>query len=640
VGRGTAQLSRPAPALAGLCATLLPPEDGGPDPDRLSRAVSQFLDRQPWPVALSARSGAKGLDLASRMTAAAPLAERPPEERAELWQRLAHLGPVGLGLDALKALVLLVHGADAAAGSAAAAANASAPARPDAEMDVTASSHWPSWSRADVVVVGSGAGGAMVARTLARAGATVLVLEEGRRHTVDEFRSGRPLDRFTSLYRDGGATAALGRPPVMLPIGRGVGGTTLVNSGTCYRTPERVLQRWHDEAGLAWADPSSFATALDEVWDLLQVASVPDAVMGRNGALALAGAEALGWRAAPLQRNAPGCGGCCQCAIGCPRNAKFGTHLNALPQACAAGARIVADARVERVLVDGGRATGVLARRADGTLFTVRADAVVVSAGATETPPLLRRSGVGRHPRLGRNLAVHPAVGVYGRFAEPVVSWRGVLQSAGIEEFHEAEGILIEATATPPGMGTMELPGVGKELLAELAGAERLASLGAMVADRPVGAVHGRRRAVLRYDLHRDDGRRLVRAIGLMSRVLLAAGATEVLTGIATHPRVSSPEQLDEALSQADPRRMHVAAFHPCGTAAAGADRERFPVDPTGALRGVERLWVADAAALPGCAEVNPQVTIMAVASVLARGIAASLGTTSGARREKEVSSR
>jgi choline dehydrogenase-like flavoprotein len=627
VERGPAQLTGGrARALAGLCATLLPAEEGGPDSAALSAALSEFLSRQPALVARAVTGGALGLELCSLAGSGRSLCHRPAAERAALWRWL-HRGPLGLGLDGLKALVVLVHGAGAAAGLTAAAATDGEAARPDAVLDVTPASDWPAWSRADAVVVGSGAGGALAARTLAGAGMSVVVLEEGRRHGVEEFRTTAPLERFAGLYRDGGATAALGRPPVMVPIGRGVGGTTLVNSGTCYRTPAAVLERWRHGAGLAWADPEAFAPALDEVWALLQVGAVPASVMGRNGALALAGARALGWRSGPLMRNAPGCGGCCQCAIGCPRNAKFGVHLNALPQACRAGARIVAEARVVRLVVERGRATGVLARRPDGTLFTVRAGAaVVVSAGATETPPLLRRSGLGRHPHLGRNLAVHPAVGVSGQFDAPVVAWQGVLQSAAVEEFHETDGILVEATATPPGMGSMELPGVGRELLDALDDAGHQATLGAMVADRPVGRVMGRGRPLLYYDLHPADGRRLVRAVGIMGRVLFAAGATEVLTGVPARPRVHSPAELDEAVAVAEPRHMHVAAFHPCGTAAAGADPSRFPLTPRGALRGVGGLWVLDASTLPGCAEVNPQVTIMAVALTLSRALAVELG--------------
>jgi len=630
VDRGTAQLIGSG-ALAGLCATVLPPECGGPEPAALSGALGDFLARQPAAVSVPVRLGALGLEAASVLSGGRRLTRRSPDERAQLWRRLAGFPSVGLGLEGLKALVLLVHGADEAAEAIRLSATHTPPVRPDAALDVTPAIDWPSRTAVDAVVIGSGAGGATVARTLARAGMSVLVVEEGRRHPVEEFRTRHPLERFASLYRDGGATAAMGRPPVMLPVGRGVGGTTLVNSGTCYRTPQAVLRRWRDHAGLGWADPERFAAALDEVWEMLSVAPVPAGVMGRNGELALAGASALGWRAGPISRNAPGCGGCCQCAIGCPRNAKFGVHLNALPQACAAGARILSEARVERVVVEEGRATGVVARRHDGSALLVDAEVVVVSAGATETPPLLRRSGVGGHRRLGRNLAVHPAAGVAGRFGETVESWRGVLQSAAVEEFHESDGILVEATATPPGMGTMELPGVGAELLEELAGAVNLAWLGAMVADRPVGTVYGRRRSFIRYDLDPGDGRRLLRAIGIMGRVLFAAGAEEVLTGISRRPRVSSPRQLDEALAAAELRHLHVAAFHPCGTCAAGADPGRFPADVDGAVRGVQRLWVADASVLPGCAEVNPQVTIMAVALSLANGIAARYGASAAA---------
>lgn len=631
MGRGPAQLSPQgaalrAHALAGLCATVLPREEGGPDAGALARQLDAFLGRQPLAVSLAARGGALALEAASVIGAGGRLAGRPADERAALWRQLGRRPAVEMALEGLKALVLLVHGAGQAAPEIRASSVRTPPARPDAELDVTPAGEWPARAGADVVVVGSGAGGAVVARTLARAGMSVVVVEEGRRHGVEEFRDTHPLERFLSLYRDGGTTAALGRPPVMLPVGRAVGGTTVVNSGTCYRTPTPVLRRWRDQAGLEWADPDAFAGALDEVWDMLRVAPVPPGVMGRNGELALAGARALGWRAGPITRNAPGCGGCCQCAIGCPRNAKFGVHLNALPDACSAGARIVAEARVERVVVERGTATGVLARRPDGTPFVVDAPVVVVSAGATETPLLLRRSGLGGHRRLGANLAVHPAVGVAGRFEEPVVAWRGVLQSAAIEEFHASDGILVEATATPPGMGSMELPGVGGELLRQLEGADRLAWLGAMVADRPVGAVHGRRRALVRYDLDAADGRRLVRAVGVMGRALFAAGASEVLTGIPGHAVVGSPRQLDQALAGAERRRLHVAAFHPCGTAAAGADPGRFPVDEHGQLRGVEGVWVADASVLPGCAEVNPQVTIMAVALTLAGTIAAGRG--------------
>jgi hypothetical protein len=513
----------------------------------------------------------------------------------------------------LKSLVLLVAGTNAAAPDLLKRSLAVEPARPDAAMDVTPSKEWPGRVYCDAIVIGSGAGGAMTARTLARAGLDVVVVEEGRRFSVEEFRTRHPLERFSALYRDAGGTIALGRPPVLLPIGRGVGGTTLVNSGTCYRTPDRVLRRWRDTAGIEWADPDGFAPQLDEVEATLRVATQPLDVIGRNAELALEGAKALGWSAAPLRRNAPGCAGSCQCAIGCPRNAKFGVHLNALPQACEAGARILSEARVVRIEHTGGKVDGIVAARPDGSRIELRAPKVFVAAGASETPPLLRRSGLGKHPQLGRNLALHPAVSVAGRFEEKVTAWEGVLQSVGIERFHENEGILIEATSTPPGMGSFALPGQGRELLTELRGADHLAMVGAMVADSPSGRVHGRRRALVTYGLSEGDAARLKRAIEVLSELLFAAGAREVLTGLARRPRASSLEELKEGLAELDTRELHLAAFHPTGTARAGADPGLNPVDETGRLRGAQGVWVVDASIVPSSPQVNPQVTIMAM---------------------------
>lgn len=609
------------PGGRGLCAALLPPEAGGPVPAELAAAVEAYAARLPPPARHGLRAGVVGLQAMSVATTGRRLERLPVDRREAVLERLAARPATAHAVEGLKAIVLLVSGASERAAEMLAAAASHPVARPDGAIEVTPSSSWPDASTADVVVVGSGAGGAMAARTLARAGRRVVMVEEGRRWSVEEFRSGHPLDRFAELYRDAGATFALGRPPVVLPIGRGVGGSTLVNSGTCYPTPDHVLARWRDDWGVKLADPDRFGPYLADVDRTLQVAPVPAEVMGRNGELLLAGAARLGWKAGPLLRNAPGCGGCCQCSIGCPRNAKLGVHLNALPEASAAGARVVSEARAVRVLVDGGRVTGVELRRPDRSRFTVRAPAVVVAAGTTETPPLLQRSGLARHPQLGRNLALHPAVGAAGRFAEPVVAWRGVLQSAAVEQFHRSEGILVEATSTPPGMGSMILPGHGRPLVAAVAGADHLATLGAMVADAPSGRVQGGRRTVIRYDLARDDGRRLLRSIEVMGRVLFAAGAVEVLTGIPTAPVVHSVDELEQAVAGGRPRQLHVAAFHPTGTARMGADDQRAPVDPEGRLRGVDGVWVADGSVLPTCPEVNPQVSIMAMALAVADGM-------------------
>jgi GMC oxidoreductase len=607
-------------SLASFGTALLPEEHGGPSPRVLVDRVDRYLARMPSTSRLALRAGLLSVGAASYLTTGRSMSRLSPNQREQVLRRLAAISPeAGAAVEAMKVIVLLANGADTYAPELLARAQKHDVARPDAALTITPSTESPSVVAADAVVVGSGAGGAMAARTLARAGLGVVVLEEGRRWTVEEFRSTHPIDRYAGLYRGAGATVALGRPSVVLPVGRAVGGTTVVNSGTCFRPPKAVQRRWRDEFGLGIADPDRLAGHLDDVERTLQVAPVPLDIMGRNGRLLLDAATSLSWHAAPIPRNAPGCEGCCQCAIGCPRNAKFGVHLNALPQACAAGARIVSQARVERVLHRHGRARGVRARRPDGTALDVLADTVIVAAGATETPGLLRRSGIGTHPRIGRNLALHPAIMLAGRFDDDVVAWRGVLQSAAVHEFHESDGVLIEATSTPPGMGSMVLPGYGAELLSWLDRAPQVATFGAMVADRGVGSVSSvRGETLVRYTIDRADIAKLLVALEAMGRLLFAAGAVEVLTGLPGAPTVTSLPALQEVLRSSNPRSLHLAAFHPTGTAAAGADEQRCPVDEHGRLRGVDGVWVADASILPSSPEVNPQLSIMALALAVA----------------------
>src|SRR5262249_20283082 len=160
---------------------------------------------------------------------------------------------------------------------------------------------------------------------------------------------------------------------IALPLGRAVGGTTVINSGTCFRPPAPVAQAWHEEHGLGLADPEHLEPRLADVEATIGVAPAPLDVLRRNGELSLDGAAALGWQAAPLRRNAPGCRGACQCAIGCPNNAKGGVHLNALPQACEAGARIVSELHVRRLTVADGCATGIEGRSSDGRRIRIAA---------------------------------------------------------------------------------------------------------------------------------------------------------------------------------------------------------------------------------------------------------------------------
>ncbi|EUA05661.1 FAD binding domain protein [Mycobacterium kansasii 824] len=611
-------------AVAAFGTALLPPEHGGPAPAQFVERVGRYVEQLPATQRFAVRAGVLSLAAASYLTTGRSLPRLNPADRARVLGRIAAVGPdMGAAVEGLKAIVLLANGADAYADELLARAQGHDPARPDAALTVTSSTDSPAVVTTDAVIVGSGAGGAMAARTLARAGLGVVVLEEGRRWTVEEFRTTHPIDRYAGLYRGAGATIALGRPSVVLPMGRAVGGTTVVNSGTCFRPPDAVQRRWRHEFGLDLADPDRLACHLDEVERTLQVAPAPLDIMGRNGNLLLDAATALGWRAAPIPRNAPGCGGCCQCAIGCPRNAKFGVHLNALPQACAAGARIVS-------------------RRAwNGCCTSTDAPAACAPAGPTaprstcwQTPsssppaPPRRRcccgaavlaaipgsaepraapGDDGRRPVRRRRVRLARSVAKCGGPRVPRIR-RGADRGDGHATGHGLDGLsrLRRRTARLAGSG-----GSGRYLRCD----------GCRPGRGSVRSVRGE--ALVRYDIARADIAKLRVAMEAIGRLLFEAGAAEVLTGLPGATTVTSLPELREAVRRSDPASLHLAAFHPTGTAAAGADPQICPVDPTGRLRGVDGVWVADASILPSCAEVNPQVSIMALALAVADQIVA-----------------
>jgi choline dehydrogenase-like flavoprotein len=483
-------------------------------------------------------------------------------------------------------------------------------------------------TRVDVIVVGSGAGGATVACYLAEAGLDVAVLEEGPHVTSADFQ-GPMLDRFQRMCRDNGTTQVWGTPPIPLPLGRVVGGTTVVNSGTCFRAPEKVLHRWETEFGIEDADPNALASHYSEIEDFLNVRPVPWPLLGPNGRVAHAGAKALGYSGGPLLRNIADCHGCGQCAFGCPTDAKQAMHISFLPRAQHAGARIYSNCRVDRIVIDNGRATGVVASLAtpEGSRGRVRFDAshVVVCAGAIHTPVLLMGSGVAdRADQTGRNLRIHPATGVGGFFDGDHAFWKGTLQSYYIDEFFDSHEIMFEATTTVPSIGAGSMPGIGAKAMNALGRFGDLATLGFYVSDTSKGRV--RRlpsgEAFPTYRLNVLDTTRMAFALATGAEILLAAGAREVHVGLPGIDSISAREDLEQVRTRRiRPEHLRLTAFHPMGTARMGSDPDAAVVDPFGRHHATDNLWVADASVFPTCVGVNPQMTIMAFAKRTAEAL-------------------
>jgi len=483
---------------------------------------------------------------------------------------------------------------------------------------------------ADVCVIGAGAGGAVLAAELAEGGADVVVLEQGPSHDPDTFTA-RPPQMLARLYREAGQTLTLGTPPIVLPLGSGLGGTTLVNSGTCFRTPPHVLDRWRADFGLP-LDSETLDRCFDRVERALSVSEVTPELAGRNAAVSLRGAAALGWSHGYLRRNARGCVGSGVCAFGCPTSAKQHTGITYVPRAEAAGARILTGVTVRRIEVRSGRVHavhGVHGRRADGQRaeqIEVRAPRVVLAAGTIHTPLLLAANRLGAESgQLGRNLSVHPATAAFALMDEVVDMAKGVPQSFYIDQW-ASDGIMFEGIAGPPSYAAASLPLQGERHAQAMRSYRHLAQLGLMVSDSSRGRVRavagrlgrgrmgarvGRGRMgapLITYDLDAADLSRFRTGLQHMRELFLSAGAREVYLPV---PDGVAPERVRA-------KDLRLMAFHPLGTARADADPRSGVVDGDLRLHGLDGLYVADGSVVPSSLGVNPQITIMALATRLA----------------------
>lgn len=473
--------------------------------------------------------------------------------------------------------------------------------------------------RCDVVVVGSGAAGASAARVLAERGLDVVVLERGPFHNAADY-STDPVAALGSLYREAGMTFCEGRPTIPLPVGRCVGGTTVINSGTCLRPPGAVMTRWREHHGIEWApDLDAEFAAVERA---LGVSPVDPLRCGRNASLCRAGAEALGWRNGPLRRNAPGVTCCSSCPIGCAIDAKLAMHVSELPRAVAAGARLFAETTVERVLVERGGAVGV-----SGRGYEIRADAVVLAAGALGTPELLLAQGLLSGSRaVGRNLRVHPVSWVGAYFEEPVRGWEGVMQGWSVDAFSDRR-LFLEATATPVAFSSAHVGGVGAELQERIAGYEHIAVIGVHLSERASGRVTLDRRGRLRihHHLSGNDAQTLRFGIARAAEIHVAAGAREVYPQIA-HLGALSGDELDRIeRTRVRPTQLRLEAYHPMGTARMDADARRGVVAASGEAHDLPGLYVADSSIFPTSPGVNPMLTVMACARRVAGQLASRL---------------
>lgn len=484
----------------------------------------------------------------------------------------------------------------------------------------------------EVLVVGSGPGGAVVAKELAEAGRDVVLLEEGPPFGADDFRqeAGESMRR---TLRGGGSRATRGNAylPTMQAIA--LGGGSLVNSAICARPPASALDGWTEKSGVeisrAALDPH-----LERVERFLFAGPTPTDVQGERNLRFKRGCDALGLSSEPTYRNVKACKGSGECFTGCRNGAKQSTDVSYVPAAIRAGARVYTSVRAERVVAGGRRVTGVRGHVVEpfswreGHAVEIGAEAVVLAAGCMQTPVILQKSQLCADSGwVGKDLQLHPGLAIMAIYDEPIDPWRGATQGYHSLHFIE-EHIKLEVLWSPPAVLAARLPGIGHDYQHQLLQYDRMAPFDVIIAaERSRGAVRARRAGWdpdITFHLHDDDVALLQRGLGILSDICWASGATGILPGIHGVPDLITTREGAEVLRTKKLVAADTisAANHAFGTTRMSRRPEDGVVDEHGRCHGLDNLYVADTGIFPGSPAVNPMLTCMALADRIARGIA------------------
>jgi choline dehydrogenase-like flavoprotein len=482
---------------------------------------------------------------------------------------------------------------------------------------------------ADVVVVGTGAAGAIVGNRMAAKGREVMMLEAGKHVDPSEFSEDESA-QFATLYADGGMQMSTDARFQVLQ-GRCVGGSTVVNNAVCFDLPEHVLERWNDGNGLdAGLDETELAAAFARLRDFVPIDRMSSSRTLAGGAVKFReGIEALGLDRSGhfdmVEANINDCLGCGYCNIGCPFGRKLSALDYALPKAQAEfgdGVSIYSECAVEKLTPQNGGSAEVECRLSDGRRLRVGANTVVVSAGAISSSLILQRSNLGG-PNAGRGLSWNLGAPMTAEFDEKLDSYAGLQISHYLRPPGD-DGLVLETWFNPVGAQALFMPGWFRDHFRNMRRYDRMACTGSVVGTRPGARVSldWRGRMKLRYEPHPDDLRRLVAGLKLAGRIYLAAGAKKAMATTFRYLPYTSPEALDDLDTQIrDNTDIQLHTSHPQGGNAISASSAKGVVDPDFRVQGAPGVYVCDASVFPAAITVNPQLTVMALADYAAERI-------------------
>lgn len=487
---------------------------------------------------------------------------------------------------------------------------------------------------ADVVIVGTGAGGAMAAAELAGRGAKVVALEEGPSVDLSEMTQREP-EMMAKLYQERGGRYTSDQAILVLG-GRCLGGSTVHNLNLCKRTPPEILDVWARKHRVTGCTTEDLAPVFAAVEAQLSVSEIPARDRNTNNRLLERGLRTLAWRGGPVRHNRVGCQGSGFCELGCPYNAKENATKVLLPLAEEHEAQVLSDAQVQRVLHDGHRARGVRATVLDPAgkpvgRLDVRARAVVLAGSAIGSAVVAGRSRLpDPYRQLGLGLRLHPGTAVAGLFEERVEGWKGIPQTYECTEWlepHEGSDRRVWITtvfAHPVGSAVM-LPGFGAKHREWMVRYPHLAVLTAMVHDESSGHVGVRPdgRPRITYEMTSRDRAQLALGVRACARILFAAGARRVLVPSSPPVELHSPADIKGVADDfVRPLGIPITSVHPLGTLRFGDDPRQAVVQSTGEHHQIEGLFALDGSLFPTSIGVPPQISIYAFAKHLSRFVA------------------
>jgi choline dehydrogenase-like flavoprotein len=488
----------------------------------------------------------------------------------------------------------------------------------------------------DVVIVGSGPGGGCVASHLARAGLDVVILEKGGYYSESDFHH-YESQSHRDLYLYGG-TLATQDGGVRILSGSTLGGGAVVNYTISFHTPPRVREQWAAISGLDMFVSGEFEESLDECATRLNVNRDSSALNARERFVE-EGLKHLGWHVDQMPRAVKACPQdeqCGYCGFGCRHGAKQGPRVY-LEEAAEHGARIVTRAEARRVLIRDGRAIGIEGRAGRHELRVHASKAVVVAAGAIESPALLLRSGL--KGQVGHHLHLHPGTGIWARFDEEARPWEGVQMarySDEIREWDDGYGPIYESVPIHPGAFATVVPWTSaaehRDLMETYPNTSLLAPL---ARDKTEGRVTIDKSGAVQvdYTLGADDERRVLESVLRGAKVFEAAGAKEIWS---THTRRVSyhPDRAGDYDRWAGelrtigykPDTSLFASYHQMGSCRMGVDPSSSAVDGTNRSHEVSDLYVTDGSNFPDASGVNPMLSIFGIANLAGRKLAERLG--------------